>query len=700
MDLQRDQRITDSHLKRDAVIYIRQSSPKQVKMNTESLKLQLSLREKGISHGWNNPVVIDDDLGISASGYANRPGFQKLLTMVTMKQVGIIFCFDASRLSRNSKDWAHLLELCGFFNTLVADTEQIYNLDFPNDRMVLGIKGTVSELELSILKTRMKQGSNEKAKRGELKINLPSGYCYDHEDKIVTDPDVRVRKAINLLFSKFRVHTSVRQLALWYIENNISFPVRRIGRQNSIVWELPKYGNLRSLLQNPIYAGVYAYGRRQTICDYKKGSLVKRKSEVLSFEKWRVLIKDHHEAYISWEEYLDNQKKIAQNRPRWKMNENLCAIKEGLALLTGLMRCGHCGKKLFVRYNTKKNPSAMYFCKGVDGMQSPTKCLAFGACLIDKTVSEEILTAIEPVGVEAGFAALELANSENTEKIEMARLEVENAEYRAQRAFEQYDLADPKNRLVTNSLEKRLNESLVELENAREKFIEIKKTERQLTEREKESILELSRNFKQVWYHEKTNPVLKKQLIRMFIREIIVSHHADSNMLHFVIHWQGGIHTKLSVKRNRRLIRNKTDESLIEKVRKLAKRLNDSEIARVLNMSKELTPSGLRWSKDRVMEFRRRHHLKHHKLDKSNIFTSEKAAEYLGISRRALRQLIDKGLIEANQVMTFAPWEIKRKDLDSENVRKAIENLRQTNRMFPDEGCSGNQMELFPKMND
>lgn len=700
MNLQRDQRINDSHLKRDAIIYIRQSSPTQVKMNTESLNLQLALREKAISYGWNNPIVIDDDLGISAGGFADRPGFQRLLTMITMKQVGVIFCYDASRLSRNSKDWAHLFELSGFFDTLIADVDQIYNLNHPNDRMVLGIKGTISELELSILKLRMKQGSIEKARRGELKFNLPSGYIYDNNSKIVTDPDTRVRKAIYRLFSEFKKHTSVRQLALWYLENNISFPVRRIGATTTIAWEIPKYNNLRTLLLNPIYAGVYAYGRRQTFCEYRNGTLIKRISDYLPFEKWQVLIKNHHEAYISWEEFLDIHKKISQNRPRWKMDENLCAIREGLALLVGLMRCGHCGNKLYVSYKTKKRPSAMYYCRGVEKHQSPTRCLAFGAHFIDKYISTELLKALEPAGVEAGFAAVEMAESENSEKLEMARLEVENAEYQAQRAFEQYDLADPKNRLVTATLEERLNTKLLELNKAREKFSEIEQSNRNLSEDEKESILELSRNFKEVWYHEKTDPVLKKQLLRLFIQEIIVKHDADTNMLHMIIHWQGGVHTKVSVKKRKVSVGKKADVSLIEKVKKLAGRIDDAEIARVLNMSEEVTPSGLRWNKDRVTQFRRHHHIKNRKRNREDIFTSEKAVEYLGISRRALTKLVDNGLIETNQVMRFAPWEIKREDLDSENVRQAIEQLRKTGRLFPDKGCSGNQMELFPKKSD
>ena len=697
MSVRRDQRISDLHLSRKAIVYIRQSSPHQVKSNTESPRLQLSLRERAISFGWRDPLVIDDDLGISAAGYSNRPGFQRMLTMVTMKEVGVILCFDASRLSRNSKDWANLFELCGGFDTLVADLDQVYDLNLPNDRMVLGIKGTMAELELSIQKMRLKQGALQKARRGELKTILPPGYCHDHDDKIVFDPDVRVRQAIHLLFEQFEKHTSVRQLSHWYIENKIAFPVRKVRKNNPVVWEVPKYGTLKTLLQNPSYSGVYAYGRTRTTYEYEKkeGRLVKKTSDYLPPEQWRVCIKDHHEAYITWEAFLDNQKKISQNRPRWKKDENICAIREGLALLVGLLRCGHCGKKLYVSYKTDKHLNALYYCKGYQ-REGPKRCLSFGAHSVDKCVSMELLRALEPAAIEAGFIAIETIESENSEKSAMAKLDLRNAEYQAQRAFEQYDHVDPKHRLVADTLEQRLNDRLADLNQARQKVSELEKARRTLTENEKQSILDLSRNFKKIWLHEKADPVLKKELLRHVIKEIMVTHDVDAGMLHFIIHWHGGSHTKASVKKRKTPIGNKTDKSLIENVKKLATRLEDAEIARVLNMSGETTPAGLRWNKDRVSNFRRRHRIKQQKKDTSNVLTAEKAAEYLGVSRRALDKLVKVGLIDTNQVMSFAPWEIPRSTLESVEVQNAVKNLRNTGRLFPRNGYSKKQRSLFP----
>ncbi|MCP4612050.1 MAG: recombinase family protein, partial [Planctomycetes bacterium] len=651
---------------------------------------------RAVSSGWRDPRIVDDDLGTSASGYDDRPGFNKMLTMVAKKQVGIIFCIEASRLSRNDKDWAHLFQLCGFFDTLVADNDQIFDLNQANDRLVLGIKGTMSELELSTMKARMNQGLMQKAARGELKIALPPGYCYDHDDKIVIEPDIRIQSAIRRMFDQFKRQTSVRQLTNWYIENDTTFPVRKANGYNPIVWQIPKYDGLRRLLKHPIYAGVYVYGRTQTVHEYKDGAIIKRTSNQLPFDQCKVFIKDHHEPYVDWDEFLEIQTKISQNRPRWKMTENLGAIREGLALFVGLLRCGNCGKKLYVAYKTKKRPSAMYYCRGYN-YNVPEKCLSIGAHSVDKAIGKDLLKAFEPAAIEAGFAAIRLSESENKEKIKSAELEIQNAQYQAQRAFEQYDLADPKNRLVVDTLEKRYNDRLVMLKRAEEKREELKQAPKPLTEAEKQTILSLSRDFEKVWNHEETEPKLKKQLIRLFIKEIIVAHNMEAGMLELIIHWQGGVHTKLSIIKRKVAPGNKTDQSLTEKVAKLAECMDDAQIARVLNMSGEYSSKGLRWSKDRVINFRHHHriHATHRQRDKPDVFSAERASEYLGVSRKALIGLIKRGFINKNQVMPFAPWQIQREQLDSEEVQQAVANLKATGRMFPDHLSSEAQMSLF-----
>ena len=676
-----DQRIAESHLNRSAIIYIRQSSAQQVKRNTESQKFQLALRERAISYGWRNPIVIDDDLGVSANVYANRQGFQNMLTQITMEQVGIIFCAEASRLSRNSKDWAQLFELCAFFDTLVADIDQIYNLRLANDRMVLGIKGTMSEMELSILKTRLREGSIQKARRGELRFILVPGYSYDHDNKIVFDPDKRIQSAIKLMFSQFRKHTSIRQLVQWYQTEKVCFPVRRIGNGNKIVWEIPMYDTISKLLKNPFYAGVYGYGKRKIIHEYKDGALIKKRGKILPYDQWQVFIKNNHECYVSWEEFLEIQKKISNNNPQWDKNESLGAIREGLALFSGLLRCGHCGNKMYVIYRSKQKVSARYFCGNKSGVGP--KCLSFTSKEVDKKLCEEILKALKAYSIEAGKEALKLFGSENKVKIKIAEQEVENAQYQAERAFEQYDQADPKNRHVASTLEERLNSRLVDLNKAKEKLSNVKESIRILTDEEKDMIILLSKNFESVWNHEKSDPVLKKRLIRLFINEVIVAYDDTLKVLKLVIHWNGGSHTEVSVKHYKKKRNNKTDLSLIEMVKKLSRRIDDSEIARVLNMNDQKTPQGMDWTKDKVINFRRVHRIRLQIVKKENVLTLQQAKQYLEISNNGINSLVKAGLIKSNQVMPYAPWEVLKSELDSETVQNAVKNLKRSGVLFP-----------------
>lgn len=486
-------RIGPQHLQRAAIVYVRQSDPQQVREHTESTELQRGLRDKAVELGWPKPLVIEDDLGITASGFAERPGFQSLLTQVTMREIGFILCIEASRLSRNSADWAQLFELCGYFDTLVADQQQIYDVSMPNDRLVLQIKGTVAELELSNMKSRLRAGFEGKAARGELKCLLPVGYVYDANDKLVIDPDERVQQAIRSMFERFEHATSVRQLAMSYRDSNTLFPVKKHRRKGTIVWELPRWTLFENLISHPIFAGVYAHGRTKTYIDYVGGKLTKRTRRLLAPEDWKVCIHDHHEPYISWQQYLANQAKSAEGRPRWLMRDNRCAVREGRALLAGLLRCGHCGRKLRVIYDRKS--SAQYYCDGAE-TRGTKGCLAFGAKYVDERVGEQLCKAVEPLALEAAEAALRIEQHEHEQAIEQARLRVQAAHYAADRAFEQYDLADPKNRLVVSNLEQRLNAKLAEVKAAEHELEECLVRREPLTKAQRQALAELTHDLR------------------------------------------------------------------------------------------------------------------------------------------------------------------------------------------------------------
>jgi len=688
-------RIAKRHLQRSAIVYVRQSDPQQVRVHTESTRLQRGLREKAIELGWPSPTVIDDDLGVTATGFAERRGFQWMLARVTMRQAGIILCMDASRLSRNSKDWAHLFEMCGYFDTLVADLQQVYDISIPNDRLILQIKGTVAELELSNMRTRLRGGLDAKAARGELKILLPTGYVYDGEEQIVMDPDQRVRQAIRGMFEKFERCTSVRQLAMSYRDSNTLFPVRKRGRDHQIRWEVPKSHMLHNLIGHPIYAGVYVHGRTQTFVDFMNGRLVKRKRRLSFPEDWKVRIMDHHEAYISWKQYQKNQAQLAEARPRWSMNDNRGAIRKGRALLAGLLRCGHCGRKLRVIYNRKS--SAQYHCDG-PGPRGTKRCLAFGAKYVDERVGEQLCRAVEPLAIEAAEKAFALERQEHQQAVEQARLRVQAAQYAADRAFEQYDLADPKNRLVVDNLERRLNEKLSELRVAREDLDQVLHDDAPLTDEQKQELSNLARDFPSVWNHPDTPTALRKKLLRTSIREIVVTHNRDSQQIELVLHWQGDVCTRLAVKKRATPVGSKADGSLVELVKELSRSLGDAEIARILNMKKMTTPRGLRWTMDRVRHFRAHHGIRQAKpVATGDVLTGQQAREYLGIGYTGLVALIRRGVIHTNQVTDFAPWRIPRAELDSEEVQKLVKILKTSGRLPPQGGSPDYQGSLFAK---
>lgn len=692
MSLSNNDCVTSEHLAHTAIVYVRQSSPRQVHENVESTRLQLNLRENAIALGWREPLVIADDLGISAAGFRSRPGFQQLLARVAMKEVGIILCFEASRLSRNSKDWAHLFELCCHFNTLIADLEQVYDLSRPYDRLIMGIKGTISEMELTLLQNRFRAGMEAKAARGELRLQLPIGYEYDPSGQIVFAADKRIRVAVETVFEQFNSMTSIRQLRMWFRDTDTHFPVQKGARRDRPQWGVPPYRTLHNLLQNPAYAGAYVWGRRYTKVDYVDGELVKRQGGNRSFDQCRVCIRDHHCAYITWERLLENCAKIAENRPRWKMEENKGAIRDGLALLVGLLRCGHCGGKIYVSYRDRK---ARYFCDG-EQEKCSGRCLSFGSTLIDRPVSSELSKALGPLAVKAAIVAEEMKATEVSRAIENARLEVESAQFEADRAFEQFDLCDPKNRLVADTLEERLNGKLAELQSAKQKLQHTSKENHHLTEEQRARLHDLARDFPSVWDHSAAEPKLKKQLLRAAIREILVKDEPDHRRLEITIHWQGGAHTRIHAARPAKPRSKGENESLIELVRQLSGEVSDAEIARILNMKKITTRSGLRWTKDRVQCFRKEHRLRRGKplRDDADYLTMQQAMEYLEISYNAICRLEEMGAISKNQITDFAPWRVSRAELDSDSVQGLVRTLKATGRL-PKGGSPKNQLTLF-----
>ncbi len=453
------QKITPEHLARKAVVYLRQSSMAQVKHNQESQRLQYALADTAKAYGFKHVEVVDCDLGMSAAtGAQAREGFKRVLASVALGEVGIVLSRELSRLSRTDKDWCQLMELCQIFNTLIADAENLYDLNRLDDQLVLGIKGTLSVVELKTLKFRLQQGREEKAKRGELGRCLAPGYVADPAGQIVKDPNLRVQEAIALVFKKFHELGSIRQTHRWFHEEHIELPVNKaLGGQFQLVWQLPSVSFVSDLLHNPLYAGAYVYGRRPTEVVVKEGHAVKRQRSAQPAEEASVFIQDHHPGYISWAQYQRNQEIMRSNGGNFTHDESALAVRSGQGLLTGLLRCARCGRKLHIRYWGKSGTAARYVCTG-DFATGGQYCLGFGGASVDKRLSEEILKAISPLGLKASVAAIERLSDQGSDQRAALRRQIQQVEYEAQRAFDQYNQVGPANRLVTEVLEQRWND--------------------------------------------------------------------------------------------------------------------------------------------------------------------------------------------------------------------------------------------------
>lgn len=672
------------HLTKKAIIYLRQSSSGQVKNNLESQKLQYALVDRAKALGFSQVQVIDIDLGASASvGSRQRPGFQQLLTSVAVGDVGIIFSRELSRLSRSDKDWCHMMEICQLFGTLIGDDVNIYDPADYDDQLILGIKCTINVAELNILRMRLLQGKEAKAKRGELFAIVAPGYVRDG-NSIIKDPNIRVQEAIALIFKKFQQFGSIRQTYRWFMDHHIELPVNKsAGGQTEITWKLPAQTFIPCVLHHPIYAGVYVYGRRVIKTVFEQGEIKKRQEAYRSPEQATVFIKDHHEGYIHWETYLSNQKMIENNGTNFQPDEAMLAVRQGHGLLCGLLRCKRCGHKLQVRYWGKSGTIPRYLCRGHYGTAGASYCIGFGGKKADQCIEQEVLRMISPVGVQASLKAIEMCDSQQNDQLKALNRQLQQAEYEAQRMFKQYDQVDPNNRLVADTLEQRWNEKLTSVEDIKQRISALDIMKTTLSEQEKCAITRLGQNFSDVWSHPGSDIAIKKKIIRCLIKEIIVDIDEENELLKFIIHWDGGAHSSVDIPRPLPApLAHKTSEENIDIITKMAHRHNDTEIARVLSMLGRKTGKGNRWSKQHVGTIRRKLGIKNVPIKENHtILNMSEAARYCGVSNSTLIQLINKKILPADQVVQFAPFEIKKADLDSEPVAGIIKELKKTGKL-------------------
>ena len=696
----RHDKIQPHHLERRAVIYLRQSSDKQVRDNKESQRLQYGLRDSAVALGWTQVEVLDLDLGRSASlGAAQRDGFDRLVGAVARGEVGIVMNREVSRLIRTDKDWCRLTEVCQVFDTLIGDGERVYDLRLVDDQLVLGIKATMSVAEMQVLRLRLVQGMREKARRGELVRLLPPGYVRDGVGTVVKDPDRRVQQAVDLVFQRFRETWSVRQTFTWFHDEGIDLPVNKAtGGEMRLVWRPPTHAFIADMLHNPFYAGAYVFGRRPVEIILTEGRLLRRqRSYALAPEACSVFLRDHHAGYIGWDTYEENVRMIRRNAHWGRGDEAVASIRAGQGLLAGILRCGRCGRRLHVRYWGKSGTSARYLCKGAYDAGGKRYCLGFGGGTVDQRVSQELLRVLSPLGVQASLAALEERSAAEDGSRGALRLQREQLEYEAQRAFEQYDTADPRNRLVAAELERRWNEKLEQVETVRAALAAIEHPAPPLTEEQRTAIIDLGERFEWVWSSEVCPVELKKRILRTAVEEIIVNRDDETQMLRFVVHWKGGTHTPFEMKKPVGASGQRTALDDLEILRKMAVRYGDDEIAYVLNKLGRRTGKGKPWNQERVATARRNHSIAGQKrtTPDPDLLSQGQAAKYAGVSTATIRKLVAGGVLKREQVVPWAPWEITRVDLDTDPVKGILEQLHRTGRIGFTGVVSENQLQLI-----
>lgn len=588
-------KVTDRHLERLAVVYVRQSTVQQVLDHRESTRLQYGLVNRAVALGWSKArvLVIDEDLGKSGASAIGREGFARLVSEVGLDHVGLILGLEMSRLARSSRDWHQLLEICALFNTLIADHDGLYDPSEYNDRLLLGLHGMMSEAELHVLKQRLHQGKLNKARRGELAFPLAIGYVRRASGEVTFDPDEQVQHVVRLIFRKFNELGTLHALLRFLTRHDIRLGVRvREGaHKGELEWRSANRMTLQNLLKNPIYAGAYAYGRRQS--DPRRQQPGKPRTGRVSCapEAYHALIKDHFPAYISWARYEDNLARLQANRAH---AESLGAVRHGPALLTGLLICGRCGARMFVRYG---GPRAVhsYTCSRRATDYGDDYCQYLPGSPLDAFVSQQVLKALEPAALALSLEAAAHLEHERIELDQLWQQRLERAAFDAERAARHYQLCEPENRLVARQLAKDWEAKLTDQQQLQEDYRRLsEQSPRRLSAAERETIGQLAQNLPTLWHASTTTLRERKEILRQIIEQIHVENEGVSERLHVTIDWAGGSHTGGIVTRPiNRLEQLSYYPQLCERVRHLAAQgCNAAEMIEPLAQAGFRTPRG------------------------------------------------------------------------------------------------------------
>jgi excisionase family DNA binding protein len=597
-------------------------------------------------------------------------------------------CADASRLSRNGRDWHHLLELCGLVKTRVIDTDGIYDPCRPNDRLLLGMKGSISEFELGIIRARMLDAKHAKALRGELRTSVPVGYIWHRDTGLGLDPDLRVQEAVRLIFARFRQLGSARQVLLTLAQEHMTFPRPTDGKTLvSIEWGPIRYRNVLATLKNPFYAGAYAYGKTEKRTGLADGRLRTTYKHRKPLDRWEVIIQSHHEGYIEWNEFERNQNLLAANA--YAKAGGVKSGRGGRALLPGVLLCGHCGRRLTVAYCGRPPGQPVYRCERPNQQLGRARCLSIGAKRVDAAVAGELLQALEPVAIEAALQAERQYVDGQSEQRHMVELELQQTRYEASLAERRYAACDPDNRLIAAQLEKSWETALQRVQACETRLAALQMPPEPPPALP--DLLGLADDLQAAWNAPGVTMRARQQLLRALIADIVVGYDASSREVLLTIHWRGGQHSQLRVRKPKSGEHDcRTSEEAEAVIRSMAARWSDEEIAATLNRMGLPTGQGKTWNAKRVQSIR---HLReipaYRSADKSGEWvTMTEAAAKLGVSNHQIRRLIKEGVLKATQVVPDAPYQIRANDLQDECVTAALAGRGRPRRSVPESQTS------------
>ena len=662
------------HLGRDAYVYVRQSTLTQLREHTESLLRQYELRERAVALGWDRHQVrvIDADLGRSGADATARQGFKDLVADVGLGRVGIVFGIEVSRLARNNSDWYQLLDLCAMTDTLIADTDGVYHPADFNDRLVLGLKGTMSEAELHLIRSRLTAGLRHKAARGELRQFLPVGFDYDENGAVVITPDEAVVEAIATVFRRFAELGTGRQVLLSLRGDGLLLP-RRPTRTGRVHWAAATYPAVHDFLTNPVYAGAFVFGRTRTEKRLDPSGTVVARTILLPREEWTVLIPDHHPGFIDWATFEANTARLREN---WRAPRGFGggAPREGAALLQGRLRCGKCSRLMQTGYSGTKGNCPRYLCGRAKQLYGGEKgCQSLGGRRLENRVLKEVFAVLEPAALAATAQALTDAERAHAATVRTFELTAERARYEADRARRQYDAVEPENRLVARALERALEAKLAAQRQA-ERDLLAGRARRpvRLTDEEQAWLSRAGADVRAVFTAPSTTFRERKQLLRAILAEVVVTVAPATRTAGLRIIWQGGTSTELTMPLTKTGGHFRaTDEDTVDLVRRLAEHYDDTTIALILSRQHRRTGTGLTFTKSRVQSLRVSRGIPSHRPpdtvptdgdddgDDAVVVTVAEAERLLGVGKVTIYRWLRDGFITGEQLTAGAPWRIR-----------------------------------------